>query len=76
MELLHTTDMYSAAPRRVAAFDQKKLKILQKHFAPKPIVDVVPSVVRQAFEAPNQFIRRSDDEVQAALDGVAPLKPY
>ena len=76
LELLHITDLYAAAPCRVAPFDPAKLKILQRSFVPKPITQPAPPVVVQAFENLDVFIRRSDEDVLRALSDVAPLKPY
>ncbi len=76
LELLHTNDMYAAAPCRVAPFDAQKLKILQKKFVPKPLCSLAPPEVVSAFSDLDRYIRRSDEEVQRALADVAPLKPY
>ena len=76
LELLHTTDLYAAAPCRVAPFDPSKLKILQKSFVPKPIIQLAPPGVVQAFANLEVFIRRSDKDVRLALSDVTPLKPY
>ncbi|MBM4023762.1 MAG: hypothetical protein FJ284_16260, partial [Planctomycetes bacterium] len=49
---------------------------MRKKFVPKPICSMAPPAVVKVFSNLDQFVRRSDEDVQRSLADTVPLKPY
>ena len=75
-ELLKTDSLYASPGCKVEDYDESKVKFFQSDIIPRPIEDLAPDSVRQAFLNPDGFIRKSGSVVERDLDGHAPVRPY
>lgn len=70
--LLRTDTLYEETPCRVAEFDASKLKVLTSEIPVKNISECAPSEITRVLQSPDLSIRRSDAEMESALDGAPP----
>ena len=75
-EPLKTDSLYASPACKVGDYDESKVKFFKSDIIPRPIEDLAPDSVRQAFLNPDGFIRKSDSVVERDLDGHAHIRPY
>eukprot|EP00973_Karenia_brevis_P036312 5007864-Karenia_brevis.AAC.1 len=79
-QLLHMAISHVVSHRTEPCLSSSNPKIFilekEKSFKPKRMVDLCPPEVAAALRDPNKFIRRSDLELEAAVEGTTPIKVY
>ena len=76
LELFKTQDLYEDTSCRVAPFDPEKLGVLHSNVEVKQVRSVAPPDIAKLFSHPNDFVRRSEEELDVVLDTSKPIRPY